>query len=529
MAERWDIAIRVLDGPMAGTEQVLRGPVVAVGAAPGPGGFVLSGYRGLDSRHLVITSYQNGQATVAPVGTNQVRMAPHPNVDWSGIDACSGPQYLSDGCALHLGPLGRGVTLEFLGLRELGARAGGALSSSRAGVHRATRIRASSAPVWFVGCLLLMAVSAAVVITVVVFVKGPEIEPLGPIEEGEPFYRFARVGRDQVDPRLREGLRQPFADFVMAADVDASGRKRLVDFENWDQTFYEMVGASVETHLKAWSVFRRLDVVRDDYATVVQAMRDADLPEVFAAIPYLESRYDGSLQSRVCAKGYWQFMPEVPNRIERDAGLVFRVRDCTFRDAPGVLWTPEGLVPVAHVIRNAIYVDRNADPPRCRIDSCRVDQRTDLEKSTAAAVFTLQEPWGDPDLRASGALVQIAIASHNAGYDDSRFGVPKAANVRPAYLKWAEGRPDGDLPLFYGMNLTTDTPDTAGWEGSVLPPETQHYVYTVVAEHLLAVCYYGLNYADQIPAFREYAAYTEGDGYCTRLTVPEAETVARSH
>ncbi|MBW1878973.1 MAG: hypothetical protein JRI25_14400 [Deltaproteobacteria bacterium] len=525
MAERWDIAIRVLDGPIAGTEQVLRGPVVHVGAAPGPGGFGLSGYRGLDARHLVLTSYQNGQATVAPVGTNQVRMGPHPNVDWNTIEPIGGPQYLSDGCALHLGAVGRGATLEFLGLRELGVRAGGDLSSSRAGVHGATRIRSSSAPMWFVGCLLLMAVVASAAILAVVIFQPPEIEPLGPTEEGEPFYRFAEVSREQVDERLREGLRQPFTDFVMSPNIDTSGRKRLTDPENWDQTFYEMVAASVQTHLKARSVFRRLDVVREEYATVVEAMREAGLPEVFAAIPYLESRYDGSAQSRACAKGYWQFMPEVPNRVERDADLVFQVRDCSFRDAPGTLWTPEGLVPVAKVMLNAIYVDREVDPPRCRIDSCRVDHRTDLEKSTEAAAFTLGEAWADPDLRASGALVQITIASHNAGYDDSRFGVPKPANLRPAYLRWAKGRPGRELPDFYGANLTTPTPDQQGWNGSLLPPETQHYVYTAIAEHFLAVCYYGLNYADQIPAFRTYAGYTDADGYCTKLAVPTTEVL----
>jgi hypothetical protein len=523
MAERWDIALRVLDGPMAGTEQVLRGPVLHIGTAPGPGGLGLSGYRGLGARHAVLTSYESGQASVAPVGTNQVRMAPHPNVDWSTIGTIGGPQYLSEGCALHLGAVGRGATLQFLGLRELGVRAAGDLSSSRADVHEATRIRSSTAPVWFVGCLLLMAVAAAAAIIAVAIFQPPEIEPLGPTEEGEPFYRFAEVGREELDERLREGLRQPFADFVMSHNIDASSRKRLTEPENWDQTFYEMVAASVQTHIKARSVFRRLEVVREDYALVVEAMRDAELPEVFAAIPYLESRYDGSAQSRVCAKGYWQFMPEVPNRVERDSDLVFRVRDCGFPDAPGTLWTPEGFAPPARVMETGIYVDRDADPPRCRIGSCRIDHRTDLEKSTGAAAFTLGEAWTDADLRASGALVQITIASHNAGYDDSRFGVPKPANLRPAYLRWAEGRPGRELPDFYGANLTTPTPDQQAWNDSVLPPETQHYVYTAVAEHFLAVCYYGLNHADQITAFRAYAAYTKGDGYCTRLTVPTAE------
>ena len=59
--------------------------------------------------------------------------------------------------------------------------------------------------------------------------------------------------------------------------------------------------------------------------------------------------------------------------------------------------------------------------------------------------------------------------------------MPKPANLRPAYLRWAEGRPGEQVPAFYGMNLTTATPDEGSWNGSVLPPETQHYVYTILA------------------------------------------------
>ena len=76
--ERWDIAIKVLNGPLASLgEQVFRGPVVRIGADPGPGGVKLNGYRGLDARQCVITAYDGGSASVAPVGSNQLRLAPH--------------------------------------------------------------------------------------------------------------------------------------------------------------------------------------------------------------------------------------------------------------------------------------------------------------------------------------------------------------------------------------------------------------------------------------------------------------------
>ena len=75
--ERWDVIIRVLDGPLAGLgEQTLQGPVVRIGVNPGPGGLALAGYRGLDQRQAVITAYEGGKVSIAAVGANQVRTAP---------------------------------------------------------------------------------------------------------------------------------------------------------------------------------------------------------------------------------------------------------------------------------------------------------------------------------------------------------------------------------------------------------------------------------------------------------------------
>lgn len=93
--ERWDVVLKVLNGPLASSgEQVVRGPVVRLGADPGPGGLKLGGYRGLDARQATITAYTGGSASVAPVGTNQVRLAPHPNVNWADIDPLTGPEYV---------------------------------------------------------------------------------------------------------------------------------------------------------------------------------------------------------------------------------------------------------------------------------------------------------------------------------------------------------------------------------------------------------------------------------------------------
>ena len=57
------------------------------------------------------------------------------------------------------------------------------------------------------------------------------------------------------------------------------------------------------------------------------------------------------------------------------------------------------------------------------------------------------------------------------------------------------------------------------------PPEAQHYAYTIVAQHLIAVCYYGQNYSD-MPEFKSWRAYTTGKGYCQALGIPTAQEVS---
>lgn len=176
----------------------------------------------------------------------------------------------------------------------------------------------------------------------------------------------------------------------------------------------------MQTQAEAWAFFRRLDAIKDHYGYVVKEMRDADLPEVFAGIPYQESRYQPEEQSVVCAKGWWQFMPEVAHRLD------MTVRDCRFIGGDGT-WSPTTMAPPA--MSRALYVDRsNPASPSCRIPrqgGCAIDRRTDLNVSTAGVIRTLREAWDDPTLAASGALVAIVIASHNSGYDDGRYGVPK--------------------------------------------------------------------------------------------------------
>ncbi len=555
--ERWDVALKVLDGPLQHMgEQTFRGPVVRIGAEPGAGGFRLAGYRGLDKRHAVITAYDQGTATIAPVGSNQVRMAPHQHVDWKEIDPMSGPEYLSEGCALHLGPVNRGCTVEFVECRKLGVWAQGNLASEVQGAsvasaadlgqsggiplavnqpgappaafdaRSASTISASSVPFWFVGCLFMMAASSVTVILAAVAITVVQVDELGPVKPGEEMYDYAALDEIELDENLLEGLQAGYLDFVMKPNAELSGKKRLENPEHWDETMYEYVTASVQQHIAAWRYFKRLDAVVDDYAIVTGMLRDEGLPEVLAAMPYQESQYRAKNQSFACAKGYWQFMPEVAYRVGRDSGLPFKVKDCTIKGVEQP-WSPTTATFQGY--KNSPYIDltQGREHPKCRIKSCRYDDRINLEKSTAAAMFTLKEAWNDGELAESGAAVQITILTHNAGYNDARFGRKLKTNLLPAYKRWRKGQEEEDYHRFYGENIKCATPHEGGGGkrcGAEIPAETQHYAYSIIAQHLLAVCYYGLNYDDK-KEFKAWGNYTKGKGYCTALDVPTATEV----
>ncbi len=543
--QRWDIVLKVLDGPLASMgEQVFRGPVVRIGSNPGPGGFKLSGYRGLDARQCVITAYDGGTVSVAPVGNNQIRMAPHQHVNWKEIDPIGGPSYLNEGAAIHLGPVGRGATLEFVRAKSFAEWQAGRAASQAADVQAAElthaapavpqaidarKVRGVSAtkvPIWFLGCLFLMASSTVVVIAALVIVVargGRDIKELGPKEDGDSRYLYVSADDAAKLPKnLKEGLNQAFHDFVAVPNAEAAGRRRLESPENWDQDFYNYTAAALDQHLSAWNVFRRLEVVRDDYAHVVTEMRRAGLPEVFAAVPYVESLYNPEAQSFACAKGYWQFMPELAYRLNVDKGLDFRVAKCSFVDARTVEWKPKHKAPPARRDREYLTPDN-----QCRIpekNGCKVDDRTDLAKSTAAAIVALGEAWEDPTIQSSGAAVEITILSHNAGYDDSRFGYRRKTNLLPAFKRWSKGKDEDDWHRFYGQNIKCATHLDEGLCGSAIPAETQHYAYRIAAIHMIASCYYGQSYGDR-SAFKAWGKYTHGDGYCVKLNVPTSQEV----
>ncbi|MFT7518193.1 MAG: hypothetical protein ACI9MC_000323 [Kiritimatiellia bacterium] len=561
MSQRYDVVLKALNGPLAAMgEQKFQGPLVRIGANPGPGGFSLSGYRGVDARQAVITAYGQGEATIGPVGTNQVRLAPHSHVNWREIDPLTGPEYLNEGCAIHLGPVGRGCTLEFVKVEELGQWTTGSVGSAASNVsavgvsapvaaRKATpqrsvaKIAATTVPIGILGCFFLLVVVGGLGAVIFVFVDGPVVEKLGPTIEGDEYYEAVDVTKMKMDEKTLEGLHEPFRRFAAkpsAKRAKQAGRddvKSITDPNEWDDNFFQHMSASVEKHITARKFFRRLDDIRKMYAEVLSQLREAGLPEAIASLPYTESRYKPHLQSWACAKGYWQFMPEVAHRVGEQSGLSFKVKDCKLRKPDGTtfLWSPTEFAPPPGLRKNGIYIDHEFKellPDKCLIPinkGCQRDDRTDIKKSTAAAIWSLKEAWDDDLLATSGAAAQMTILSHNGGYDDSRFGQRKSFNVLPAFKKWKKKRKksEEEYHLFYGDNIKCGPEERGTQCGAMLAAETQHYGYTILAQHVLAACYYGKNYRDEFEEFRSWDSLLEGEGYCTRFAIPDSASLKR--
>jgi len=546
--ERWDCVFEILRGPMAGSGQhTLRGPIIRLGSNPGPGGLRLVGYRGLDARQCVVSAYSGGSASVAPVGTNQVRVAPHPNVKWKEMDPITGPVFLNEGCAIHLGPVGRGATLRFVECRRLGGWEQGSLVSHGVGstpsveavraapsgappaaIDAASvgQIRTTTIPAWFIGCLFLLAsgtMTSFLAIGALLWFQ-QDVTAIGPIVDVEDIGDAVDPFDNNYNEDLYSDVEKPFWTFVMEPNIRVSKRSELTAVSEWDTVFYKQTSKMLEKKAENWSIYRTLDRVRGDYATVVMAMRKANLPEVFAGIPYQESWYNTiPYASPVCAAGYWHFMPETVVQVREHRGVDMELRGCTLKGRPEK-WTPSSpYVPSGIARKGHLYTQNN----KCLISSCDVDDREDVHKGTLGAIAFLREPWEDPLIRASGSAVQISILSVNTGYDDARYGPKKRDNVLPRYQQWNEAKP-GQGQVFYGENITTSNWDPKNpsqpRNGSLFSAQAQHYAYQVVATHFLAVCYYATNYGNE-PAFAPWKRYLRKDGYCRNIDVPMAEEV----
>ena len=531
--ERWDVVLRFLDGPLSYQGDVVcRGPVVRMGASPGPGGLLLDGYRGLDNRQAVITAYDGGTVAIAPVGTNQVRVAPHENVDWNEIQTLRGPVHLSPGSVFHLGAPGRGATVLFVECRRLGIWIPGQILSEAAQVDSGVQpVRIESLdtqrgiPRWLVPASLITAMLTVVGLTIpLVSFFARDRTLLEPVEDGDEVYKVVETAdvRGNIEQSLLAGMEGAFEAFVIAPNAKAADWEELKNPSLRDEVFYRYVILSMKQHASARNFWKRLSQIDEDYAYVVDQLTKAQLPTVFAAIPYRESGYKSRITSPVCAEGWWQFMPETGRRV----GL--EIRDCKLGLST---WSPTQDFTPRGVLRNAPYVSYNSSTgsARCKISGCAVDERTSLTRSTAGALELMREAWDHPTTQESGAAVQITILSHNAGFDDAAHDgkKPRPLNMLTAYNRYLTKTGKQRAPDFYGANIKCDPavmdPHVAGYYSTTcdgyIPNQTQHYGYSIVAQHLLAVCYYAKNFPSDFP--KSWENYLIGDGYCKSINVPD--------
>lgn len=553
---RWDIELRVISGPTASRQvAVLRGPNVVLGVQPGPGGLVLPSGLGIAPQHCTITAYDPQTVHIAAVGHNPVRVAPYADVAWGEIEPIAGRVTLARGNAIHLGPTAnRGVTVEFLGLRDLGIQETKRLSSDGKDDAVLTRppdgIQAARArpgvrtlltdwldPSTFrLLMVTLLAGSAFLLAMAGVVGLGAYVEEL----RGEGSLEF-----EVVDLRVTETLAEhqgfalPLYEFVIGPSRALAGDVAPPEVdpntpERWDPRLMNLVVQWARTIGKKGTIWREFERVQADerrYAQVVEQLRAAGLPEVFAGIPYQESRYRQDPISPCCAAGWWQFMPEYGNRLAKVPGFgaEYAVQGCR---APGsqVAWDIVGVVPPRNACHpdnpRATYIRRG---PACQLGKCDRDFRFDFERSTRVAIHTLGEAARDPLLAASGAAVAATIASHNAGYNDASLDprVTKPKNLLPSYRAWfREEGATKPTAHFIGDSVRCRDlrrPDE-GCE-RYLQAETQGYVVGVIAYHLLAVCYYGRHVSDD-PAYAAWGRFVGPGSYCDEVGVP-ARRVSR--
>lgn len=533
MKKRWDIEVRFLNGPLANHQiYTYQGPQINIGSNPGVGGMEIRRPM-ISPVHARIDCFAKGQVTIHPIEYAEVRVATHAHEDWTKMDPLYKPVPLMDGNVIYIGPLGHGIIFVFERVKTFDWQAeqmsslveqNNQIDVSLSQNTKAKTIRVSKYPVWFFPTLIgMVSVTMAVLLVKVMNIFAPEPPLFGRTMDG--YYHHVVIDVNApVEASLLEGFKGPFADFVMRENEDASGIEGIFSNDTlWDQKLYEMVVKTIKRTGSSNAFWKQLDEIQEEYAYVVTVLREADLPEVFAGVPYQETRYRRNEVSPVCAGGIWQFMPETGKRV----GL--NMKQCQLKD--GGSWEPKAISPPSP-IKNAEYVDHNASEGKnsCKIIKCGVDERVDVEESTKAAVKLLNESFSDKDLRESGSVVQASILAHNAGLDDREYiGKIKWVNVYPAYQRYIQSaafkkkkRRNG--VHFYGDNICPQT--VKGQDGeankcqSELWEETQHYGYRAIAYHILAVCYYANHYPNE-PAFKDWTKYAEG--YCKKLPVPPVE------
>ena len=524
-SETWFVQMEVIGGNLEGQLPTwYKGPVIRMGRDPGPDGIALTQFRGVAAHHATITAYDGQSVQITSIGAHIVRVANHINEDWNQVQPINGNVYLNDGDVIHLGSLNRGCRLRFITCKPLEWRQSRLVAVNENEEQelvyqdfKPLQVSTTAGmPKWFIPVFLSIAFATITVIGSYFLneLRDP-IAAFGPVFEEYDHYKAIDIYKELPKPILN-GYKEPFRAFVMTPNADAAGFEGLEDdFEQWDQKFYKATINTIQEISKSRGFWEDLERAKEDYALVVSNLRQMELPTVFAAIPYQETRYRRKLVSPVCAAGIWQFMPETANRKN------LAVQKCSIRGLSKP-WTPKRNAPPLRVSRDAVYY--NAETFSCKIKSCEVDERVDVALSTRAAMGLLEDTWTATEAADSGAAVQMTILAHNAGWDDSQFlGKEKKSNILPAYRRYLKkGKLDG--VTFYGdsikCNPTEKDPhsqeNTNDSCGSVIVNQTQHYGYRVVAQHMVAVCYYARTYGNR-PEFKAWKPYVAEGGYCNMI------------
>lgn len=169
--------------------------------------------------------------------------------------------------------------------------------------------------------------------------------------EGYTFYDSLPAGH-RADPRVTDSVRRD----LPSLGITCCARE-------------EDIGSFLVLHASSWRFWGKIYEKQRSYLYVVDALRTAGLPDLFAAIPYRRSRLDNGT-AEDCSAGPWLLPIDTQ-------GL--SIEDCHLR-GDQTPWSPGDPRPIL-------------DAGLCMIDTCIVDERRDLVAATRVALPALRETF----------------------------------------------------------------------------------------------------------------------------------------
>jgi hypothetical protein len=197
----------------------------------------------------------------------------------------------------------------------------------------------------------------------------------------------------------------------------------------------EVAEAMVDRRARAMAA--RAKDTRSELAFLRRQLASRGLPDVWIGVPYVESKMNPDVVSPQCAAGYWQFLPE----IAVSEGL--RVSGCTLASArsrpveeadEAVAWaeveeSPRTFSPGRKLPGrdSRVYLGSRG----CRIQSCKVDERRDFERSTLAALRHLERISEVDGLVDHLDRVPLTLLGFNAGSGGAQRFLASIGGDRP--------------------------------------------------------------------------------------------------